>query len=143
MKLITALNNKLNGCSFEQEGNDFYIVGADSVRKKLGSGGLPCVFIATDVYNEDILGCVDENGNMNKCAYCTNTNKAYTLDILGWFDYHRNLNYTSQITTKRDLYYTYNETDSFTNGEKKLIPAGITIPINSSVKSLVYMFTLE
>ena len=32
-----ALNNNLNGCSLEQEGNDFYIVGADSVRKKLGS----------------------------------------------------------------------------------------------------------
>lgn len=31
------LNNKLNGCSLEQDGEDFYIVGADSVRKKLGS----------------------------------------------------------------------------------------------------------
>ncbi len=35
---IPALNDKLAGCSFEQEGNDFYIVGADAVRKKLGSG---------------------------------------------------------------------------------------------------------
>lgn len=32
-----VLNNKLNGCSLEQEGEDFYIVGADSVRKKLGN----------------------------------------------------------------------------------------------------------
>ena len=32
------LNNKLNGCSLEQDGEDFYIVGADAVRKKLGSG---------------------------------------------------------------------------------------------------------
>ena len=31
-----VLNNKLNGCSLEQVGEDFYIVGADSVRKKLG-----------------------------------------------------------------------------------------------------------
>ena len=38
MKLVTTLNNKLNGCSLEQVGEDFYIVGADSVRKKLGSG---------------------------------------------------------------------------------------------------------
>lgn len=35
---LTALNDKLSGCSFEQEGNDFYIVGADSVRKKLDKG---------------------------------------------------------------------------------------------------------
>lgn len=28
-----ALNDKLAGCSFAQEGNDFYIVGADAVRK--------------------------------------------------------------------------------------------------------------
>lgn len=36
--LIDALNNNLGGCSLERKGNDFYIVGADSVRKKLGSG---------------------------------------------------------------------------------------------------------
>ena len=29
--------SSLNGCSFEQEGNSFYIIGADAVRKKLGS----------------------------------------------------------------------------------------------------------
>ena len=34
------LYNNLNGCSFEQSGEDFYIVGADSVRKKLGSNEL-------------------------------------------------------------------------------------------------------
>ncbi len=33
---LKAVNNKLNGCSLEQVGEDFYIVGADSVRKKLG-----------------------------------------------------------------------------------------------------------
>ena len=32
------LNNNLGGCQLTQEGEDFYIVGADSVRKKLGSG---------------------------------------------------------------------------------------------------------
>ena len=46
--VIPALNNKLNGCSLEQEGNDFYIIGADSVRKKLGSAKLP--FLGLD-YN--------------------------------------------------------------------------------------------
>ena len=34
--LLGEINNKLNGCSLEQVGEDFYIVGADSVRKKLG-----------------------------------------------------------------------------------------------------------
>lgn len=33
---IDALNSDLGGCSLEQDGVDFYIVGADAVRKKLG-----------------------------------------------------------------------------------------------------------
>lgn len=32
---LKETNSNLGGCSFEQEGNDFYITGADSVRKKL------------------------------------------------------------------------------------------------------------
>lgn len=34
---VKELYSSLNGCSFEQEGNSFYIIGADAVRKKLGS----------------------------------------------------------------------------------------------------------
>lgn len=34
--VIAELNNKLGNCSLEQKGEDFYIVGADAVRKKLG-----------------------------------------------------------------------------------------------------------
>lgn len=41
------LNNKLNGCSLEQEGNDFYITGADSVRKKLGNMELVYTYTTT------------------------------------------------------------------------------------------------
>ena len=37
-KAVSTLNNNLGGCQLTQEGEDFYIVGADSVRKKLGSG---------------------------------------------------------------------------------------------------------
>jgi len=33
---IDSLNRDLGGCSLEQDGVDFYIVGADAVRKKLG-----------------------------------------------------------------------------------------------------------
>lgn len=36
-EMFGALNDKLSGCSLEQDGEDFYIVGADSVRKKLGN----------------------------------------------------------------------------------------------------------
>lgn len=35
--LTQNLDESLGGCILEQEGNDFYITGADSVRKKLGS----------------------------------------------------------------------------------------------------------
>lgn len=34
---LKEANSNFGGCSFEQEGNDFYIKGADSVRKKLGN----------------------------------------------------------------------------------------------------------
>ena len=33
---LTQQNRDLGGCSLEQDGVDFYIVGADAVRKKLG-----------------------------------------------------------------------------------------------------------
>lgn len=36
MDRINELNRDLGGCSLEQDGVDFYIVGADAVRKKLG-----------------------------------------------------------------------------------------------------------
>ena len=35
-----VLSSDLGGCSFEQEGDNFYVVGADAVRKKLGSSGI-------------------------------------------------------------------------------------------------------
>lgn len=41
------LNNNLGGCSLSQEGNDFYITGADSVRKKLGSGKINFLYYHT------------------------------------------------------------------------------------------------
>lgn len=37
---IDSLNSDLGGCSLEQEDGNFYIVGADSVRKKLGNTGI-------------------------------------------------------------------------------------------------------
>lgn len=40
--VVKELNNKLGNCSLIQEGNNFYIVGADAVRKKLGSNVYEC-----------------------------------------------------------------------------------------------------
>ena len=37
---LKEANSNLGGCSFEQEGDNFYVVGADAVRKKLGSSGI-------------------------------------------------------------------------------------------------------
>ena len=39
-KPVAQLISDLGGCSFEQEGDNFYVVGADAVRKKLGSNGI-------------------------------------------------------------------------------------------------------
>lgn len=39
-KPVAQLISDLGGCSLEQENGNFYIVGADSVRKKLGSSGI-------------------------------------------------------------------------------------------------------
>lgn len=39
-KPVAQLISDLGGCSFEQEGDNFYVVGADAVRKKFGSNGI-------------------------------------------------------------------------------------------------------
>lgn len=49
------VNSSLNGCSFEQDGEDFYIVGADSVRKKLGNLNMKI--------NLEIVSAIDTNPN--------------------------------------------------------------------------------
>lgn len=41
---LYELNNKLGNCKLIQEGSDFYIIGADSVRKKLGSSERTQIF---------------------------------------------------------------------------------------------------
>lgn len=48
-KMFGALNDNLGGCSLEQEGNDFYIIGADSVRKKL-QGNNPIIISQKNIY---------------------------------------------------------------------------------------------
>lgn len=58
-KAVSTLNNNLGGCQLSQEGNDFYIVGADSVRKKLGSGSafiIPQLSSTISPYNSRTQG---------------------------------------------------------------------------------------
>lgn len=52
---VNDINSNFGGCSFEQEGNDFYITGADAVRKKLGSFDIGSISVlsksATLIFN--------------------------------------------------------------------------------------------
>lgn len=53
-KAVSTLNNNLGGCQLTQEGEDFYIVGADSVRKKLGSGKVVLLGTVTSTKTFDL-----------------------------------------------------------------------------------------
>jgi hypothetical protein len=67
--VLKETNSNLGGCSFEQEGNDFYITGADSVRKKLGrTGTIAGVAVYFDDPPHSVLktwqgGCVKWDGD--------------------------------------------------------------------------------
>lgn len=50
-KAVSTLNNNLGGCQLTQEGNDFYIVGADSVRKNWVVQQLNLKLLAAEVGN--------------------------------------------------------------------------------------------
>ena len=66
---LKEANSNFGGCSFEQEGNDFYIKGADSVRKKLGrTGTIAGVGVYFDDPPHSVLktwqgGCVKWDGD--------------------------------------------------------------------------------
>ena len=52
---LQALNANLGGCSLEQEGGNFYITGADAVRKKLGNLDFEMVITASmTLYQETV-----------------------------------------------------------------------------------------
>lgn len=66
---LKEAKSNFGGCSFEQEGNDFYITGADSVRKKLGrTGTIAGVGVYFDDPPHSVLktwqgGCVKWDGD--------------------------------------------------------------------------------
>lgn len=70
---VAELNNKLAGCSFAQEGNDFYIVGADAVRKKLGSGDIS---LLDSTYA----------GSVNKSIRVTKSGKTLIIASIGGYN---------------------------------------------------------
>lgn len=53
----------MGGCSLEQEGGNFYIVGADSVRKKLGSND-------TAYLGEMPYTCTQDYGECTLLTFC-------------------------------------------------------------------------
>ena len=85
---LNQVNRSLGGCILQQKGNDFYIVGADSVPKKLGSGGMLTykkvsfsnVVSTTSAYSHDINIDADKDcfifsavcyiNDLNKHLYC-------------------------------------------------------------------------
>ena len=65
------LNNNLGGCSFEQEGSDFYIVGADAVRKKLGSIISSVALISSDSQTNPTLAVATYTAEGDgECVIC-------------------------------------------------------------------------
>lgn len=73
-----VLNDKFGGCSFEQDGEDFYIVGADSVRKKLGSASgtltIKCSYVVR-------VGYAQTAGNFGKNYGSTTISATITVII--------------------------------------------------------------
>lgn len=53
---LKEANSNFGGCSFEQEGNDFYITGADSVRKKLGNPDFKALDCGSVSWKKDEFG---------------------------------------------------------------------------------------
>ncbi len=129
--ILYGLNNNLGGCQLAQEGNDFYIVGADSVRKKLGSGKVVLLGTVTstktfdlsayDGYekfelNKNILGHVSGSYNQstgiltvnqsNVTGYVTISGYGYVMDVAGNESIRRNGN--GQMSGNATLAYPKN-----------------------------------
>lgn len=99
--VVAELNNNLGNCRFEQEGEDFFIVGADSVRKKLGSkatlhtravqisnsntfistAGLPCVIFVTSQQSYSISGYAtpQQGQSFSHCSISSITDRGFYI----------------------------------------------------------------
>lgn len=71
---IDALNSDLGGCSLEQENGNFYIVGADAVRKKLGSNGI--AYLGEMPYT-----CAKDYGECTLLTFCNQKSATQNVTI--------------------------------------------------------------
>ena len=71
---IDALNSDLGGCSLEQENGNFYIVGADAVRKKLGSNGI--AYLGEMPYT-----CAKDYGECTLLTFCRQKSATQNVTI--------------------------------------------------------------
>jgi hypothetical protein len=73
-EVVKELSNDLGGCSFEQEGGNFYIVGADSVRKKLDSSGI--AYLGEMPYT-----CTQDYGECTLLTFCRQKSATQNVTI--------------------------------------------------------------
>lgn len=125
---IAEINNKLNGCSLEQVGEDFYIVGADSVRKKLGDRNIDSDIVviknANDIkYNKPFNVSWPEKTIYGVMAAGVGNNaSAYVMiweNLLNYISAGSNINFavgTNSINININSYYA-----SLSFGERFLV----------------------
>ena len=82
-KEIDELSSDLGGCSFEREGDNFYVVGADAVRKKLGSNGIAYLgempYTCTQDYGECTLLTFCHQKSATQNVTIKNLNGSYNI----------------------------------------------------------------
>lgn len=71
---VKELSNDLGGCSLEQENGNFYIVGADSARKKLGSNGI--AYLGEMPYT-----CAKDYGECTLLTFCRQKSATQNVTI--------------------------------------------------------------
>lgn len=73
-EVVKELSNNLGGCSLEQENGNFYIVGADSARKKLGSNGI--AYLGEMPYT-----CAKDYGECTLLTFCRQKSATQNVTI--------------------------------------------------------------
>lgn len=73
-EVVKELSNDLGGCSLEQENGNFYIVGADSARKKLGSNGI--AYLGEMPYT-----CAKDYGECTLLTFCRQKSATQNVTI--------------------------------------------------------------
>lgn len=130
------LNDKFGGCSLEQEGEDFYIVGADAVRKKLGDLDAESIDISSQNVNVSF-----SNGSGNSVGK-VNVGVGFTL----YKTLFPTITHSSTALTGRDVIGTgINNTYTFSyDNHTGILSINRYIPVDtigSSVSLTIYKIT--